>query len=144
MMRARVYKEERCLPERLQVLVNIHPEYGEAPECETNGNIVHDGEVQVSASSAKVAFVVGTGSFHDQTRKREKRLDLHVFCLWLRVNTKGTRNGVMTLRRIPRFRKRNVYGSLGSISLRHRLTGKTAGMGGRPCKRISRDRSPPR
>lgn len=80
MMYVGEYKTETCLPERLQVLVNTHPEYREAPESETYRYVVHDGHVQVSASSAKVAFVVGTGSFHDQTRKREKRLDLHVFC----------------------------------------------------------------
>ena len=70
---------ERCLPERFQIIVNTHPEYGETPKCETNGNVVHDGHVQVSAASAKVAFIVGTGSFHDQTCERKERLDLHVF-----------------------------------------------------------------
>lgn len=139
-----MWKEERCLPERFQVFVNTHPEYGEAPKCKTDRNVVHEGDVQVSTSSAKVALVVGTGGFHDQTRKRKKRLDLDIFCLWLDVNRKGRKSGTRTLRKIPRLRKRNVYGSLWSISLRHRLTGKTAGMGGRPCKRMSSDRSPPR
>lgn len=122
--------------------MNTHPEYGKTPKCETYGNVVHNGHVQVSAASAKVAFVVGTGSFHDQTRKRKERLDLHV--LWGDGSQQGARNRATTVRRMPRLRKRNVYGSLGSITLRHRLTGKTAGMGGRPCKRIRSERSPPR
>ena len=133
---------ERRLPERFQVLVNTHPEYGETPECETYRNVVHDGHIQVSTASAKVAFVVGTSSFHNQTRERKKRLDLDIFCVQL--SRQMYWNGAAVVRRMPRLRKRNVYGSLESITLRHRVTGKTAGMGGRPCKRIRRDRSPPR
>lgn len=45
---------------------------------------------------------------------------------------------------MPRFKNRNVYGSLTSISLLKRLAGKTWALGGRPWRRMSRDRSPPR
>lgn len=75
-------------PERFQVLVNAHPEYGETPQCETDRDIVHDGNIQVSTSSAKVALVISAGSFHDQTGKREKRLDLDIFYLELRVSAR--------------------------------------------------------
>lgn len=124
--------------------MHTHPEHGKAPKCNTYGNVVHDGHVQIPTASAKVAFVVCTGNFHDQTRERKEWLDLDVFCRYLQVSTKGTRIRANAIRRMPRLRERNVYGSLGSISLRHRLTGNTAEMGGRPCKRIRRERSPPR
>jgi hypothetical protein len=45
---------------------------------------------------------------------------------------------------IPRFKNKNVYGSLTSISRFQRLTGKTGAFGGRPWRRMRRARSPPR
>ena len=48
------------------------------------------------------------------------------------------------VRRIPRFKKRKVYGSLGSMSRLKRLMGNTGAFGGRPWSRMSRERSPPR
>ncbi len=47
-------------------------------------------------------------------------------------------------RRMPRLRKRRVYGSLTSISRLNKLTGNTGSFGGLPCRRMSNERSPPR
>lgn len=66
-----------------------HPEYGETPKCKTYGDVVHDGHVQVSTPSAKVTFVVCTGNFHDETRECKEGFDLHVFCLWSKVNKRN-------------------------------------------------------
>ena len=63
----------------------------------------------------------------------------------LEANSKKKRQcNKHNVRRIPRFKNKNVYGSLGSISRLMRLMGNTGCLGGRPWSRMSRERSPPR
>lgn len=83
------HTRETDLPKGFQVLVDTHPEYGKTPQRETDRNVVYDGDVQVAASSAKVAFVVGTSSFHDQTGKCKERLDLDIFYSVVECQHKG-------------------------------------------------------
>lgn len=106
-----------------------------------NGDVVCETDVQVTSVAAQVTLFVRISSFEYQCDDGENRFDLNIF--WQRSELHDGVIGRRYARRMPRFNMRNVKGSLTSISLLKSETGKSWCFGGRPCKRMIRDLSPP-
>jgi hypothetical protein len=48
----------RNTPKRLQVLVDAHPEHGQAIQTEADAEVVHDADIQIAGSRGQITLVV--------------------------------------------------------------------------------------
>ena len=46
------------VPEWLQVLVDAHPEHGQAIQTETDAEVVHDADIQIAGLRGQIALMV--------------------------------------------------------------------------------------
>ena len=67
------------IPKWLQVLVDAHPEHGQAIQAETDAEVVHDTDIQVARSRGQIALMVLAECLEDQGDYRKDGLDLYVF-----------------------------------------------------------------
>jgi len=67
------------IPKRLQVLVDAHPEHGQAIQTETNAKVVHDADIQIARSSGQIALMVLAECLKEQGDYRKDGFDLYVF-----------------------------------------------------------------
>jgi hypothetical protein len=65
-------------PERLNVVVDDHPEHGKGVEGNKDGDIVHYGDIEVSLVGSKITVTVFSGGFKDESDSSEDGLDLNI------------------------------------------------------------------
>jgi len=65
-------------PERLNVVVDDHPEHGEAVQGNTDGNIVHYSDIEVSLVGSKITVAVFSGGFKYESDRGEDGFDLDI------------------------------------------------------------------
>lgn len=65
-------------PERLNVVVDDHPEHGKAVEGNTDGDVVHYGDVEVSLVGPEITVTVFPGGFKDESDGGKDGLDLNI------------------------------------------------------------------
>ena len=65
-------------PERLNVVVDDHPEHGKGVEGNTDGDIVHYGDIEVSLVGSKITVAVFSGGFKHKCDSGEDGLDLNI------------------------------------------------------------------
>lgn len=129
-------------PEGLEVFTDTHPEYGQAIQREAYTAVVHDAHVEIAGVGTEVTFIEFAHELENDGYERQYWLHLYVFCESMRAKpvTIAERHSRIT----PRFKNKKVCGSLTSTSCQKRFVGNTGYLGGRPCRRIRSDRSPPR
>jgi hypothetical protein len=135
-------KVEEHQPEWFQVVIDAEPEHSQTIEAQTDARVVYDTDIEITGVGTKVALIELATCFQNQGSQCKHRFDLNIFYIWESVVSRQSK--LRNRRRIPRFKNKKVCGSLTSISLLTRLIGKTGSFGGRPWRRISSDRSPPR
>jgi hypothetical protein len=66
-------------PKRLQVLIDAHPEHGQAIQTETDAEVVHDTDIQIARFCGQITLVVLAECLEDQGDNRKDGFDLYVF-----------------------------------------------------------------
>lgn len=130
-------------PEWFEIRTHTHPEDGQAIQAEANAHVVDDAHVEIPGICAEIAFVEFSQQFEHNGHKRKYWLHLDIFYR----NHLSNRCCYITeysSRITPRFRNKNVCGSLTSTSFQKMLAGNAGYFGERPWRRMRRERSPPR
>lgn len=68
------------VPERLQIVVNAHPEYSKAVKRHTYTEVVHYANIEVARIRAKVSLVIFADQLEDDGNDGQYGLDLDIFC----------------------------------------------------------------